>query len=172
FAIQGLLSARLLTAALLAAATLMNASSLFFTISFFFLAITLLAALLSRLLSRRRGFGRLVRIILFFHNTFLSFLDWSFALRAKTSPLSFESCSEHALDWKSYRRNVIIHARRLEDGPLLGMWCGTHNRRGLIRAAFGPTARPQSSRRSRRVIGKSRPPLVSSRHQWRAGRLR
>jgi len=91
----------LLTAALLAAATLLGACALFFAV-FFLVAITLLAALLSR----RHGFDRFVRIVLFFHNTFLSFADWSFALREKTFPLSLQSCLDRLLDWKFAGENA------------------------------------------------------------------
>jgi hypothetical protein len=74
------LAAATLAAATLAAATLL-AAAVFLTV---FVAVPLLAALLAS----RHGFHRFVRIVLFFHNTFLSFADWSFALREKTISLS------------------------------------------------------------------------------------
>jgi hypothetical protein len=77
----------LLTAALLAAATLMGASTLFLAVSFFLVAITLLAALLSR----RHRFDRFGRIALCFHNTFpLSGIvsEGSFVLEISLYPLA------------------------------------------------------------------------------------
>jgi hypothetical protein len=74
-----LLTASRLASALFPSAALLVAAALFLAL-FIFVAIALLAALLSG--SGR--FGRFVRIPFCFHNNFLWFTNWSFALREET----------------------------------------------------------------------------------------